>query len=169
MTRIQTAALVTLRMVVGWHICYEGLAKLLDPYWSSAGYLAGAQWWFQDWFIQLAASPTAVTIIDAVNAWGLTAIGLLLMVGTLSRAAAVAGMVLLALYYLAAPPFVGLRYAMPAEGSYVIVNKVLIELVALWVLYAFPTARVFGLDALLARRAAQPEATPAAAPVQGAA
>ena len=50
MTRIQTAALVTLRMVVGWHICYEGLAKLLDPYWSSAGYLASAQWWVRDLF-----------------------------------------------------------------------------------------------------------------------
>ncbi len=163
MTRFQTAALVTLRLVVGWHICYEGLAKLLDPYWTSAGYLAGAQWWFRPWFIELAASPTAVTLIDAVNAWGLTAIGLLLMVGTLNRVAAIAGMVLLALYYLAAPPFVGLRYAMPAEGSYVIVNKVLIELVALWVLCAFPTARVFGLDALLARRAGQPEAPPAPA------
>lgn len=154
MTKIQTAALVTLRLLVGWHLCYEGLAKLLDPYWTSAGYLGAAQWWFKDWFIQLAANPAAVTVIDAVNAWGLTIVGLLLMLGLLNRAAAIAGMVLLLLYFIAAPPLVGLRYPMPAEGSYVVVNKVLVELVALWVLSAFPVSRVFGLDALLQRRRA---------------
>lgn len=161
MNRIQTAALVSLRMLVGWHLCYEGLAKLLDPYWSSAGYLASAQWWFKDVFVKLSASPGAVGVIDAVNAWGLTLIGLFLIVGTLTRVAAVAGIVLLLLYYLAAPPFVGLRYPMPAEGSYIVVNKVLVEAAALWVLYAFRTSHVFGLDALLARRRA-PEPAPAA-------
>lgn len=162
MTRVQTAALVTLRMLVGWHLCYEGLAKLLDPYWSSAGYLGASQWWFREVFVWLAANATAVPIIDAVNAWGLTLIGLLIMVGTLPRAATGAGMVLLFLYYIAAPPFVGLRYPLPAEGAYLIVNKVLVELGALWVLYAFPTTRVFGLDALLARRPREPEPQPAA-------
>ena len=62
---------------------------------------------------------------------------------------AIAGIVLLALYYLAAPPFAGLSYAMPAEGSYLIVNKVLIELAALVVLLAFPTGRWLGLDRLV--------------------
>lgn len=162
MTRVQNAALVVLRLLVGWHIAYEGIAKLLDPYWSSAGYLGGAQWWFKDWFTDLAANGTAVAVIDALNAWGLTLIGLLLMLGLLQRAACVAAIVLLALYYVAAPPFVGLRYAMPAEGSYVVVNKVLVEIGALWVLYAFPASRVFGLDALLARRTAAPAPAPAA-------
>lgn len=162
MNRVQNAALVALRLLVGWHIAYEGVAKLLDPYWSSAGYLGGAQWWFKDLFVNLAANGTAVTIIDAINAWGLTLIGLLLMLGLLQRAACVAAIVLLALYYLAAPPFVGLRYAMPAEGSYVVVNKVLVEIGALWVLYAFPASRVFGLDALLARRRAPVAVSPTA-------
>ncbi|NIQ97736.1 MAG: DoxX subfamily, partial [Desulfuromonadales bacterium] len=49
-------------------------------------------------------------------------------------------MVLLFLYYIAAPPFVGYVYAMPAEGAYLIVNKVLIELAAMFVLLAFPTS-----------------------------
>lgn len=164
MNRVQTAALVALRMLVGWHLCYEGLAKLMDPYWSSASYLGSAQWWFKDVFIQLAASPTAVQLIDAVNAWGLTLFGLLLMLGLLNRTAAIASMVLLFLYYVAAPPFVGLRYPMPAEGSYIVVNKVLVELAALWVLCAFPASRVFGLDALLARRREpEPRATAAQA------
>lgn len=158
---LQTGALVTLRMLVGWHFLYEGLAKLANPYWTSAGYLDGAQWWFAAPFRWAAASPTAVTIIDYVNVWGLTAIGLGLMLGLLTRWATVAGILVLLLYYVAAPPFVGLEYAMPTEGSYLVVNKVLIEAAALFVLLVFPTGTVIGLDRLLARRAA--DATPAAA------
>ena len=56
---------------------------------------------------------------------------------------------MLALYYIAAPPFVGYVYSMPAEGSYLIVNKVLIELTALMVTLAFPTGRRVGLDRLI--------------------
>lgn len=157
MNRIQSASLVTLRMLVGWHFCYEGLAKLFDAHWTSAGYLSASQGWFKGLFIHLSASPTAMTLIDGVNAWGLTLIGLFLIVGVLNRISAVAGMVLLFLYYIAAPPLVGISYPMPSEGAYLIVNKVLIEMAALWVLLTFPTARQFGLDALLPRRAAQPQ------------
>jgi hypothetical protein len=38
---------------------------------------------------------------------------------------------------------------MPAEGSYLVVNKVLIELVAMAVLFVFPTNRLFGLDRVM--------------------
>ena len=41
---------------------------------------------------------------------------------------------------------------MPSEGSYLIVNKVLIELVALVVLLAFTTGRVVGIDRLIAKK-----------------
>ena len=60
--------------------------------------------------------------------------------------------VLLVLYYVAAPPFVGLQYSMPMEGSYVIVNKVLIELAAVVVLLVFPTGKLFGLDQWISRK-----------------
>ena len=39
MTRPQVTALVTLRLFIGWHFLYEGLAKLVNPYWTSAEYL----------------------------------------------------------------------------------------------------------------------------------
>ena len=48
-------------------------------------------------------------------------------------------MVLLAMYYLAYPPFAGLAANMQAEGSYWIVYKNLIEIAALSVLYFFPS------------------------------
>ncbi len=149
MQRFQTGALVALRMLIGWHFLYEGLAKLTNPYWTSAAYLADSQGWFGPLFEGLAASPAAVTAIDALNAWGLTFIGLGLLLGLLARPAAIAGIVMLALYWLAAPPFPGLEYAMPAEGSYLVVNKILIELAALVVVLAFPTSRRYGLDRLV--------------------
>jgi len=34
-----------LRIFIGWHFLYEGLAKLFSP-WSSAGYLMESQWLF---------------------------------------------------------------------------------------------------------------------------
>ncbi len=156
-TNFQTTALVVLRMLVGWHFLYEGLAKLLNPYWTSAGYLAGSQWWFKGLFLDIAANPTAVTVVDYLNVWGLTLIGLGLLLGLFTRAATVAGIVLLALYYIAAPPFGGYVYDMPTEGSYLIVNKILIELAALLVLLAYPTGRSFGLDRFWVRGDRQPQ------------
>jgi thiosulfate dehydrogenase [quinone] large subunit len=148
---LQAGTLVALRLLIGWHFLYEGLAKLLNPYWTSAGYLAESQWWFKGVFLAIAASPTAVTVVDYLNMWGQTLIGLALMLGLLTRWATIGGVVLLALYYIAAPPFVGYTYGMPAEGSYLIVNKVLIELAALLVLLAHPTSQTFGLDRFWAR------------------
>ena len=148
-TRFQTMALVTLRILIGWHFLYEGLAKLTNPYWTSAGYLAESKWWLSGIFLDIAASPSTLTVVDYLNIWGLIFIGAGLMLGLFTRTSIVAGIVLLALYYLAAPPFIGLSYAMPSEGSYLIVNKVLIELGALVVLLAFPTGKVVGLDRLL--------------------
>ena len=60
-----------------------------------------------------------------------------------------AGMILLLLYYLATPPLVGLRYAIPSEGNYLIVNKTLIEAAALALLLLFPTSKTIGLDRLI--------------------
>ena len=147
--KFQTTVLVAFRIIIGWHFFYEGLAKLTNPYWSSASYLADSQWWLRGLFIEIAASPAAVSVVDFLNVWGLILIGLGLMLGVLTRTAAVAGVVLLALYYIAAPPFAAYSYAMPAEGSYLVVNKVLIELVALLVLLAFPTGKSWGLDRLI--------------------
>lgn len=151
-TRFQTIALVTLRIVIGWHFLYEGLAKLTNPYWTAAGYLAESQGWFSGIFLHIASNPKVLTVVDYLNIWGLILIGIGLLLGAFTRIATIGGIVILALYYLAVPPMVGLTYPMPTEGSYLIVNKVLIELVALVVLLAFPTGRVVGIDRLLSRQ-----------------
>ncbi len=73
------------------------------------------------------------------------AIGAALLVGFGVRLATAAGIALLALYYLAHPPLIGAESAVPQEGSYLLVNKVLVEIGALAVLLAFPTSHIVGL------------------------
>jgi thiosulfate dehydrogenase [quinone] large subunit len=148
-SRFQVATLVALRMLIGWHFLYEGIAKITNPYWTSAGYLADAKGVLENGALQVAASPTAVTVVDYLNEYGLVLIGLGLLIGFLTRAAMVSGVVLLMLYYVVAPPLPGYAYLTPAEGSYLVVNKVLIEAAALLVLLAFPASREYTLDALL--------------------
>ena len=72
-----------------------------------------------------------------------------MILGFLERPACILGILLLAFYYLSHPPFVGIRYAVPGEGSYLIVNKNLIELLALAVLFVFPSSRHIGIDRLI--------------------
>jgi thiosulfate dehydrogenase [quinone] large subunit len=106
----------------------------------------------QGFFYSLATNPATVNIIDLINIWGLIFIGLGLILGFLARPACIFGITLLAMYYLSHPPFVGIRYSVPSEGSYLIVNKNLIELIALAVLYVFPTSKYIGIDRFIFKR-----------------
>ncbi|MGB3618976.1 MAG: DoxX subfamily [Catalinimonas sp.] len=156
----QLTALVVLRVLIGWHCLYEGVAKLYSPTWSAGGYLLDAGGPFAELFHALAENPTVLDVVDFLNVWGLIAIGLGLMLGVLTRTATLGGIVLLGLYYLSHPPLTGARYALPTEGSYLLVDKNLIEIAALAVLYLLPTGRIVGLDRLLFRaRTPQPTLT----------
>ena len=143
------AVMTLLRVAVGWHFLYEGVTKLMVPGWSSAGFLKSSTGWFSGIFQALAESPTLLTAADQLNIWGLTLVGLGLMLGAFTRVATIGGIAMLALYYLAHPPFFG-SAAGPAEGHYLIVNKNLVELFALLVIMVRPTSRLWGVDPLLA-------------------
>ncbi len=147
-SEVQLTMLVILRVLIGWHFLYEGLVKLTNPYWSSAAYLSDSKWIFAGFFSSLTNNATVLQIVDFLNIWGLILIGLALMLGFMATIASYAGAFLLLLYYIANPPFIGYTYSMPSEGSYLVVNKNLIELVALLVLALFPTSTRIGLDRL---------------------
>jgi thiosulfate dehydrogenase [quinone] large subunit len=151
-SRLQLIFLVILRVFIGWHFLYEGAAKLMNPNWSSVGYLLDSEGFLKDFYFGLASNPNILAIIDFLNVWGLIAIGLGLILGLFSRVAISAGIALLVLYYFSHPPFPGIKYSLPMEGSYLYVNKVLIEMAALLVLLVFPTSRRIGLDRLIFRR-----------------
>ena len=147
-SQIQLTALVILRMVIGWHLLYEGIVKLADPYWSSSGYLLESSW---SWIAGLASNPLMLTIIDFINIWSLIIIGFCLVAGLFSRTGAIAGMILLLLYYVTNPPFIGFTSTFPMEGNYLIVNKTLIEAAGLFVLFVYPTGHQLGLDLFVKR------------------
>jgi thiosulfate dehydrogenase [quinone] large subunit len=151
-SHLQLWSLVILRIFIGWHFLYEGLSKLFNPYWSSLGYLLESKGLFSFFFISLAANPVAVRVIDFLNIWGLILIGFCLIIGFFASLSTILGMILLFLYYIGQPPFIGLESTLPTESSYLIVNKTLIELIALLVLFVFPTSWNVGLDIFLSRK-----------------
>ena len=143
--------LVVLRVVIGWHFLYEGIIKLTDSNWSSAGFLAESSWIFSGIFHRMASEPGILQVVDFLNTWGLILIGLGLFLGLFTRISEIAGIVLLGLYYIANPPFITTGSALAMEGHYLFVDKNLVELTALLVLAFFPTGRFLGLDYFIIR------------------
>jgi uncharacterized membrane protein YphA (DoxX/SURF4 family) len=141
--------LALLRIIIGWHLLYEGWAKLTSPGWSSAGYLRFSTGPFAEFYHWIGGNESLVRISDQLNILGLIGIGLALMLGVLIRPAALAGVGLLALYYFAYPPLFG-PVSGTSEGENLIVNKNVIELFALAAVVAFPTKNL-GIGALLRR------------------
>ena len=84
--------------------------------------------------------------------WGLfalTLVGVCLMLGLFTRLAALCGTGLLCMYYFAMPPWPGLPESPIAEGNYWIVDKNLIEAIALLMIATSGVGRWAGLDAYI--------------------
>jgi thiosulfate dehydrogenase [quinone] large subunit len=145
----QRNTLVLLRVFIGWHFLYEGVIKAYNPSWTSKGYLLSAS--ILKPFFAWLASESLISAIDFLNIAGLIAVGITLLLGIKVRWGCIGGILLLGLYYLAHPPFPSLPQG-PAEGSYWIVNKNLIEMAALFVIYQFPLTTVFGLEGLFSKQ-----------------
>jgi uncharacterized membrane protein YphA (DoxX/SURF4 family) len=139
-----------LRMVIGWHFLYEGVVKLAAD-WSAADYLNNTHGFPAGFYQWLAASPVRLEVVDVLNIAGLVAVGLSLFFGLWSRWSSVCGALMLVLYYFAYPPF-GISLALDAhEGSVFVVDKLLVEAVAL-VFLTVSREQGYGLDALLRNR-----------------
>jgi thiosulfate dehydrogenase [quinone] large subunit len=149
LSRSPMIAITLLRVVIGWHFLYEGLAKLTSASWSSAGYLRQSRGPFADLFKWMTSDANVLANVDLITMWGLTTVGVLLMLGLFTRLASLAAIGFLTMFYVANPPFVGYFYSIPTEGSYLIVNKNLVELFALVVIFPTGSGRFAGLDRLL--------------------
>jgi thiosulfate dehydrogenase [quinone] large subunit len=148
-TPTQLTLLVALRVAIGWHLMYEGIVKLMQSEWSSYAYLMDSKGWFSEFFQNMAANPALLSVVDFLNMWGLTLIGFAMIVGIFTRVAKAGALLLLLFYYVAHPPLMMADYIFPGEGSYLWVNKNLIELLAVAVLFAFPTGNIIGIDRLI--------------------
>lgn len=131
-------SLFLLRVSLGWLFFYAGVTKLLNPDWTAAGYLKGAKTFagFYEWLL----TPNILPMVDFLNEWGLTLIGLSLLLGVMVRLSSVLGAILMLLYY-----FVVLDFPYPNEHS-LIVDEHIIYAVALVVLAYFRAGRIWGLE-----------------------
>lgn len=135
------------RMAIGWHFLYEGISKLWIENWSASSYLSAATGPFSGFYHWLASSDAMMAVIDPVNIAALIFIGLGLFIGLAIRLFYVSGIVLLMLYYFAYPPFGGSLMS-GVEGNLFVVNKNLIEALAMLLLVFIPE-KGWGLHALI--------------------
>ena len=137
MTSPQKFFLFMLRVIVGWMFFYAGITKVLNPQWSAEGYLKGAKAF--TWFFQMLLDPSVLPIINFMNKWGLTLLGISLILGLFVRFSSLLGVLLMALYYLA------LGFPYPNPHSY-IVDEHIIYISILLFFATIKAGRVFGLD-----------------------
>jgi len=159
LTRPQMTAVVVLRVLIGWHFLYEGVSKLTTPGWSASGFLLQSRGPLAPLFRWMATDAGVLQAVNQLNKWGLTAIGLGLILGCFTRLASASGLLLILLFYLCNPPFPGYFYSIPTEGSYLVVNKNLVEAAALAVVLVTGSGLSVGLDRIihgLLRRRAPP-------------
>ena len=100
-------SLFLLRISIGVLFFWAGYTKLIDPAWSAAGYIAGSKTLtgFYSWLLQ----PGILPVINFLNEWGLTLIGLALILGIFVRLASFFGIVIMIFYYIPIfPSFHGL-------------------------------------------------------------
>lgn len=131
-------AVLLTRVVMGWILFYSGVTKLLDPAWTAEGFLlttAGVDAnplsyvWVtlaQDW----------LWLVDPLNAWGLTLIGLSLLLGALVRIGSAFGILLMFIYYLA---------SLPLEWGFIVDYHIVYALLMFGV-GAAGAGRLLGLD-----------------------
>ncbi len=95
------------------------------------------------------SGANAQQIVDSMTIAGLTILGLLLIIGLGTKYVAIAAAFMLFNFYLAMPPWPGVPEAPGPEHSFII-NKNLIEVIALLGIALMPTGHWFGLDGVIA-------------------
>ncbi|MEX1063715.1 MAG: DoxX family protein [Candidatus Paceibacterota bacterium] len=144
MNKTQRLVLFFLRISMGWLFLYAGIVKVINPQWSAAGFLSGAKTFpgLFNWFLQ----PGVLPFTNFVNEWGLTLLGISLILGAFARWSSLLGALLMILYYLPALDF-----------PYIGVNSFIVDehIIYAFVLLFFATVgagKFWGLDGKLFKR-----------------
>ncbi len=151
-TSFQKYLFTFLRIAIGWHFLYEGIAKIFTPNWSSMSYLLNSSGPLEGVFRGMANFQFLVYLVDYSIIFGLILIGLALFLGVATRIAYLAGAALLFLFYISNPPFSVNPIGYGVEGHYLVVNKNLIELIILVVLAFIPKSWFYSLENISKRK-----------------
>jgi len=142
-TKGQKISLFALRITMGWFFFYAGITKVLNPEWSAAGYLEGAKMFtgFYQWLL----SPSILPTVNFLNEWGLTLIGISLMLGVCVRVSGMLGALMMLLYYF---PILDFPYPNPRAF---LVDDHIIFAATLLMLALLNAGRVWGLEQWFSR------------------
>lgn len=143
MNRFHDISLLILRVSLGWLMLYAGLSKVLNPEWSSEGYLANAKTFvgFYTWL----SSPAVLPVINFVNEWALTLLGVSFILGLFVRLSGILGAFLMLLYYF---PVLTFPYIQPHSF---LVDDHIVYALALLVISALRGGKLLSLDFQLAK------------------
>ena len=142
MPNAQKFATFFLRITLGWMYFWAGITKVVDPTWSAAGFLKGAKTFsgMFAWF----GSPNLLPLTNFINEWGLTLLGISLILGIGIRLSSKLGVLLMVLYYL---PILDFPY--PNTHAF-LVDEHIIYIAALLVLGSIQTGRFWGIGGHIA-------------------
>ena len=134
----QKLSLFLLRLSMGWMMFYSGITKIVNSDWSSAGYIANAKTFpgFYAIFLQTNVLPA----VNFINEWGLTLLGVSLILGVFVRLSSLFGASLMTLYY-----FPILQFPHPNPHAYIVDEHIIYALVLLF-LAALKAGRFWGLE-----------------------
>lgn len=138
MEKFQKLSLFLLRVSLGWMFLYAGITKILNPEWSAGGYLKGAKTFVG--LYQWLAQPEILPFINFINEWGLTLLGISLILGIFVRLSGVLGAALMAMYY-----FPILQFPYPNPNSF-IVDQHIVYILVLVFFASIRAGRMWGLE-----------------------
>lgn len=128
----------SLRISMGWLMFYAGITKVLNPAWSAEGYLRGAKTF--SGFYQWLASPDLLPLVNFLNEWGLTLLGVSLLLGLCVSITSWFGALLMMLYW-----FPVLDFPYISDHAFLVDEHIIFALVL--ILFAVMRAgRIWGLD-----------------------
>lgn len=136
-------SLLLTRVSLGVLFFYAGITKVVDSTWSAAGYIGAAKTFPN--FYQLFLNPAILPVVNFLNVWGLTILGLSLIFGLFVRLSSLFGVVLMLLYYFAAGPF-----PYPNPHAFLIDEHIIYTFLLLF-FASIRAGRYWGLDRFLSR------------------
>lgn len=132
-----------MRILMGWLMFYAGITKVADPDWTAAGYAKSAKT-LSGLYNFFAANPQ-IEWINFVNKWGLTLLGVSLILGIGVRLSSSLGAILMLFYYIPV-----LEFPYVGEHSYVVDEHIIYASLLLY--FAIVRAgRYFGLEERFAK------------------
>ncbi len=107
---------------MGWLLFYAGITKVMNPDWTSAGYLRSAKTF--SGFFQALLDPNILPFTDFINQWGLTLLGISLILGIGVRLSGWLGAILMMMYY-----FPALTFPHVGQNSYIVDEHIIYAIV----------------------------------------